>query len=105
MSLDNDRAVTGACRKSVWFAILTCTLAFSTHADCTLPSPPSKIPDAATATEQEMIEAMGVLKQYSADIATYVKCLDFEARQLVHAKLLPEQKQTHDRLSALKKRL
>ena len=41
------------------------------------------------------------LKDYKSDMSD----LDFEARELVRGKLLPEQKQTHDRLSALKKRL
>jgi hypothetical protein len=41
------------------------------------------------------------LKDYKADLGD----LDFEAVELVRGKLLPEQKQTHDRLSALKKRL
>ena len=41
------------------------------------------------------------LKDYKSDLGD----LDFEARELVRGKLLPEQKQTHDRLSALKKRL
>ena len=41
------------------------------------------------------------LKDYKFDMSD----LDFEARELVRGKLLPEQKQTHDRLSALKKRL
>ena len=40
------------------------------------------------------------LKDYKSDLSD----LDFEARELVKAKLLPEQKQTHDRMSALKHR-
>ena len=40
------------------------------------------------------------LKDYKADMND----LDFEARALVMEKLLPQQQQTHDRLSALKKR-
>ena len=41
------------------------------------------------------------LKDYKADLND----LDFEARALVHDKLLPAQQQTHDRLSALKHRM
>jgi uncharacterized protein (TIGR02284 family) len=41
------------------------------------------------------------LKDYKGDL----KDLDFEARALVQDKLLPQQQQTHDRLSALKKRI
>jgi hypothetical protein len=41
------------------------------------------------------------LKDYKGDL----KDLDFEARSLIQDKLLPQQQQTHDRLSALKKRI
>lgn len=41
------------------------------------------------------------LKDYKADLND----LDFEARELVHDKLLPAQQQTHDRLSAIKHRM
>jgi hypothetical protein len=41
------------------------------------------------------------LKDYKGDL----KDLDFEARSLIQNKLLPQQQQTHDRLSALKKRI
>jgi predicted transglutaminase-like cysteine proteinase len=51
------------------------------HADCVLPPAPSKIPDAATASEQEMITAMQTLKEYNGDVDTYTKCLEFEAKQ------------------------
>lgn len=50
-------------------------------AGCTLPSPPSKVPDGSTASEKEMIEAMQTLKQYNTDVNNYVKCLEFEANQ------------------------
>lgn len=49
-------------------------------ADCTLPPPPSKIPDGATASKQEMITAMNTLKEYNGDVNVYLKCLDFEAK-------------------------
>ncbi len=41
------------------------------------------------------------LKDYKADMND----LDYQARELVQNKLLPQQQQTHDRLSALKKRV
>ncbi len=50
-------------------------------ADCTLPPAPSKVPDGATASEQEMLTAMNTLKEYNADVNTYLKCLEFEAKQ------------------------
>ena len=50
-------------------------------AGCRLPSAPSKIPDGATASEQQMITAMRTVKEYDRDVQTYLKCLDFEVRQ------------------------
>ena len=51
------------------------------HADCVLPPAPSKIPDASTASQQEMITAMQTLKEYNGDVDTYTKCLEFEQRR------------------------
>jgi hypothetical protein len=57
-------------------------VSMAAHADdCVLPPAPSKVPDAATASEQEMVSAMETLKQYNGDVDTYLKCLDFETKQ------------------------
>ena len=59
-----------------------CTVSLPARADqCRLPPAPSKIPDGSTATQQEMVTAMETIKQYNSDVQTYLKCLDFEARQ------------------------
>jgi predicted transglutaminase-like cysteine proteinase len=50
-------------------------------ASCGLPSAPSKIPDGSTASMQAMVSAMQTVKEYNHDVETYLKCLDFEARQ------------------------
>ena len=50
-------------------------------ADCTLPPPPSKIPNGSTASEQDMIAAMNTLKEYNGDVTVYLKCLDYEVKQ------------------------
>lgn len=68
-------------RRRVGFATLACLVAMSGHAACNLPAPPSKIPDAAVATEQEMIAAMQTLKRYDTDVRNYTKCLEFELSQ------------------------
>jgi hypothetical protein len=61
---------------------VACALSLQAHADtCRLPPAPSKIPDGSTATQQEMVTAMETIKQYNNDVQTYLKCLDFEARQ------------------------
>jgi len=56
-------------------------LSLAAHADCVLPPAPSKIPDGSSASEQEMITAMQTLKEYNADVDTYLKCLEFETKQ------------------------
>jgi len=61
--------------------VATCLLSVSARADCRLPPAPSKVPDAASATEGEMIAAMRTLKRYDTDVTNYCKCLEFEARQ------------------------
>jgi hypothetical protein len=71
-------------KRIVALAALTvaCAVCLQAHADdCRLPPAPSKIPDGNTATQQEMITAMETIKQYNSDVQTYLKCLDFEARQ------------------------
>lgn len=56
-------------------------LSGTAFAECSLPPAPSKVPDGSTAAEAEMIAAMQTLKRYDADVTTYLKCLEFEARQ------------------------
>jgi predicted transglutaminase-like cysteine proteinase len=61
---------------------VACSVSLQAHAgQCRLPPAPSKIPDGSTASQQEMITAMQTIKQYNNDVQTYLKCLDFEARQ------------------------
>jgi len=56
-------------------------VSLAAQADCVLPPPPSKVPDGKTASEQEMVTAMQTLKEYNGDVETYLKCIDFEAKQ------------------------
>ena len=62
-------------------AAAACCFSLAAQADCVLPPAPSKIPDGNTASEQEMITAMQTLKEYNADVDTYLKCLEFETKQ------------------------
>lgn len=59
------------------------TFAFSSPslAGCTLPQAPSKVPQADTATDAQMREAMQTVKRYNTDVETYTKCLAFEVKQ------------------------
>jgi hypothetical protein len=61
--------------------LLCCAPVLSVHAGCTLPRPPSKVPDADAATEQDMVAAMQTLKRYAGDVGNYTKCLEFEVSQ------------------------
>ena len=69
-----------------------CAVSLQAHADqCRLPPAPSKIPDGSTASQQEMVTAMETIKQYNSDVQTYLKCLDFEARQNQSERRRPDQ--------------
>lgn len=86
--------------RNLCFALLASLVAGPVLADCTLPPAPTKIPDGSTAAEPEMIAAMQTLKRYDADVTTYLKCLEFEAKQKRLAK--DEQLRRHnDALTAL----
>lgn len=49
--------------------------------ECVRPPAPSKIPDGGSASQQEMLTAMQTMKEYNNDVSTYLKCLEFEAKQ------------------------
>jgi hypothetical protein len=68
--------------KQICLALIASVVgALPAYADCQQPQPPSKIPDANTASEQEMLVAMETLKQYSGDVNVFLKCLEFEEKQ------------------------
>ena len=67
--------------KRILLATMAYTASLAAHADCVLPPAPSRIPDGATASKEEMLTAMQTMKDYNGDVDTYNKCLDFEAKQ------------------------
>jgi len=67
--------------RNMCFALIAGGFALPAMADCTAPVAPTKVPDGTTAAEAEMVTAMKTLKQYDTDVNTYVKCLEFEAKQ------------------------
>ncbi len=67
--------------RTLCFALVAGSFALPALADCTAPVAPTKVPDGKNATEPEMVAAMQTLKQYDGDVNTYVKCLEFEAKQ------------------------
>jgi hypothetical protein len=48
----------------------------SAYADCPYPHAPGSIPDGRTATRDQMIAAQKTVKQYTADMDDYLKCMD-----------------------------
>ena len=59
------------------------TLATTAHADCTYPKPPDAMPDASSASKDQMLAAMATFKQYNTDVDAYVACLDQETADKV----------------------
>jgi hypothetical protein len=72
------------------------------HADeeCRLPPPPSKIPDGNTASKEEMVTVTTTLKEYNADVMTYLNCLEFQLKQQ-HLTAAQEKQQHNDAVDVL----
>ena len=51
--------------------------------ECVLPPSPSKVPDGRSASDAEMRTALETMKEYNADVETYLKCLEFSVKQHV----------------------
>lgn len=61
---------------------------------CIYPRPPESLPDGATATREQMLEAFAAVKQFDADIAAYNACLDLELQSaLANAELAEPDKE------------
>ncbi|MES1191697.1 MAG: hypothetical protein ABUS47_11550 [Steroidobacter sp.] len=67
----------------VAFSLLLLLAATPAMADCTYPQPPSVMPDANTATKDQMLTAAGQYKQYNSDVDAYIACLDQETEAKV----------------------
>lgn len=68
--------------RNAWIALFAASVfAPAAFGGCTLPPPPSKVPDGATASDSEMRVAMQTLKRYDGDVSDYLKCLAFEVKQ------------------------
>jgi len=48
------------------------------YADCTYPTPPSKLPDGNSATKEEMVAGQIAVKEYDKAIKAYTDCLRLE---------------------------
>ena len=59
-------------------ALIVSLAAGPTHAACTYPKAPEKIPDGQTSTLEEMLATQKLVKQFDTDIGAYQTCLEGE---------------------------
>ena len=59
-------------------ALLALAASGVAHATCIYPRAPATVPDGATATYEQMVEAQKAVKQFNEDINAYNACLDLE---------------------------
>jgi hypothetical protein len=52
------------------------------NADCNYPKKNFVVPTGSNSTEAEMVEVMGKVKTYQADLGTYRTCLEDELKQV-----------------------
>jgi hypothetical protein len=79
-------------------------LSGAAYADCTYPPAPTKLPDGASATLEEMVAGQKTVKEYDKAIKEYVDCIDKEVDDKIKAgdKLKPEQKADMQKVEAQK---
>jgi len=86
-------------------ALTLATAAASAYADCPYPQAPSKLPDGASATLEEMVAGQKEVGAYQKAINDYNACIDKELDEAIAKggdKLKPEQKQEMQRVEAQK---
>ena len=72
-------------KKKIFLIASLITFSSMAFAECNYPKKKFDIPSGKKATEPEMVETMGKVKQFQADLAVYRTCLDDEL-----AKVSPE---------------
>ena len=72
-------------KKKLFFTISLIAFSSVSFAECNYPKRNFDIPSGKKATEAEMVETMGKVKQFQADLGVYRTCLDDEL-----AKVSPE---------------
>ena len=86
-------------------AAVTALTAAPVYADCPYPPAPSKVPDGASATMEDMLAGQRAVKAYDKAINDYVACIDKELQDSIAAagdKLKPEQKADMEKVEAQK---
>jgi hypothetical protein len=77
----------------------------SAHADCAYPPAPTKLPDGASATLEEMVAGQKAVKEYDKAIKEYVDCIDKELDDKITKagdQLKPQQKADMQKVEAQK---
>ena len=72
------------------------------HADCPYPAAPSKVPDGASATMQDMLAGQKAVGDYNKAVGDYNACIDKELGDAIARggdKLKPEQKADMERIA------
>jgi len=72
-------------KKKIFLIVSLIAFSSMTFAECNYPKKKFDIPTGKKATEAEMVETMGKVKQFQADLEVYRTCLDDEL-----AKVSPE---------------
>jgi hypothetical protein len=86
-------------------AALAALAAGPAYADCPYPAAPSKIPDGATATMEDMLAGQKAVKEYDKAIGEYVACIDKEVKDSeakAGDQLKPEQKADMEKVETQK---
>jgi hypothetical protein len=68
---------------SLWLTCIALAYGATAEADCTYPKTPESVPDGKTASQEVMVSAMTVFKQYNSDVTAYLACLGTETADKV----------------------
>ncbi len=60
-------------------------LAMTANAEGTYPKAPTGLPDGGTATQDEMVNGMKIIKEYNNAVTTYLSCLETEMATRIEA--------------------
>ncbi len=59
--------------------------AVAANAECSYPKAPSGLPDGSTATQEEMVGGMKLIKEYNGAVTAYLSCLEGEMNTRIEA--------------------
>ena len=76
--------------------LIVALMASPAWADCSYPKKPGRMPDGKSATRDEMVATNKVVKEYQADMTTYLECIKAEHQDALSKddKLTDRQKET-----------